>query len=154
MLSVQELEYVTSLINTYKFQGYKYYLCSTNSDTSNLTDIYLYLSKKEIKAINNSIFTIDNGIVVKIDDSYRYNEKNKVLTIENSVVGNVFTIDEYEYVYTNCKYDTTETTIVYPDMLLSNSSNFDTITFYGITSFMIISIFLYLFTKSILRIRR
>ena len=51
MLSVQELEYVKSLINTYKFKGYKYYLCTTNSDSSIPTDIYLYLSKKEIKAV-------------------------------------------------------------------------------------------------------
>lgn len=154
MLSVQELEYVKSLINTYKFKGYKYYLCTTNSDSSIPTDIYLYLSKKEIKAVSDTIFTTDEGIVLKIDNSYKYNEKYDVLTIENKIVGNIFTVDKYEYVYTNCKYETTETTIIYPDILLSNSSNFDTVTFYGITSFMIISIFLYLFTKSILRIRR
>lgn len=41
MLSTQELDYVRSIINTYKKQGYNYYLLTTNSDTSVSADMYL-----------------------------------------------------------------------------------------------------------------
>ena len=34
MLSEQQLNYAKSIINTYQKQGYKYYLCISNSDSN------------------------------------------------------------------------------------------------------------------------
>lgn len=153
MLSVQELEYVKSLINTYRLKGYKYYLCCTNSDNSINTDIYLILSKEEIKALNDTTFSITNGIQINIDTTYRYNEKNDILTLKNNIVGNVFVIDKYEYVYTNCNY-TSENIIVYPDILYSSADSYKSNYFSSISLFMIVSIFLFMFVTKILRLRR
>lgn len=153
MLSVQELEYVKSLINTYKSKGYNYYLCCTNSDNNVDTDIYLYLSKSEIRALTDTAFSITDGIRINIDTSYNYNKQYDVLSLETTVVGNLFTVDKYEYVYTNCKYETTDI-IIYPDILLSNSDSYSTISFYGVTLFMFVAIFIYIFICNIFRIRR
>lgn len=153
MLSVQELEYVKSLINTYMKQDYKYYLCCTNSDNNIDTDIYLLLSKEEIQALNDTTFRIKNGIKINIDTSYSYNMKYNVLSLENSIPGGIFIVDKYEYIYTNGSYSA-ESSIIYPDILYSASDSYNSLTFYGITLFMLVSIFIYMFVKSILRLRR
>lgn len=152
MLSVQEEDYVRSIINTYKKQGYDYYLCYTNSDSNVSTDIYLYFSKEEIKALDDNIFSIKNGINVNIDTSYRYNDHPNVLTMFNDTVNNTVIIDKTEYVYSNCSYDYKSTEhVIYPDILLSQGDSFNSMY---LVNFLLISIFLYLFIKSILRIRR
>ncbi len=152
MLSSQEQEYVRSIINTYSKNGYSYYLCCTNRDTSVGTDIYLYFSKQEIKAINDTCFSIIDGIQVNIDTSYRYNDSPDVLKMYSSISGNMVVISKKEYVYSNCVYEYTVTSeIIYPDILLSGNDSFNSIY---IVNFLLISIFLYLFIKSILRIRR
>lgn len=156
MLSVQELEYIRSLISVYSKEGYKYYVCVTQSDTNIDTDIYLYLSKNKIKALNNKTFSSDSMIRIDIDTSYnRYNDKPTILNLVNNVPGNLFVIDTYEYVYTNCEFDyaTTEQNY-YPDLLLSNSDSYESLGNMYLSTFLLVSIFLYLFIKSILRIRR
>lgn len=152
MLSVQEEDYVRSIINTYKKQGYDYYLCYTNSDSNVSIDIYLYFSKEEIKALDNNIFSIKNGINVNIDTSYRYNDKPNVLTMFKDIENNTIVIDKTEYVYSNCSYNyNAATDVIYPDILLSQGDSFNSMY---LVNFLLISIFLYLFVKSILRIRR
>lgn len=153
MLNVQSHEYVRSLINTYRKQGYKYYLCCTNSDNNINTDIYLYLSKNEIIAISDTVFSIDNGIRVNIDTSSNTYSRDDMLSIENNIVGNMFTVDTYESIYTNCKYENNDV-VLYPDIMLSSSDTYSGIIYMGVSSFMFVSIFLYLFIKNILRIRR
>lgn len=155
MLSVQEFEYVKSIINTYQKQGYKYYVVVTNSNADINTDIYVYLSKDEIKALDDITFTINNGIRINIDNTYRYNEQNNVLGLTTTIPGDLFIVDKYEYIYSNCSYEykTTES-VRYPDILLSGDNS--TLENYCMTLslFMVVSIFLYLFFKSILRVRR
>ncbi len=152
MLSVQEENYVRSIINTYKKQGYDYYLCQSNNDTNVATDIYLYFSKEEIKALDKNIFVIKNGIQINIDTSYRYNDKPDVLHIRNGIANDTIVIDTTEYVYSNCVYDYKPMVdVVYPDLLLSNSDSFNSMY---MVNFLLISIFLYMFIKSVLRIRR
>ena len=152
MLSVQELEYVKSLINTYKKQGYNYYLLTTNSNNDVSADIYLFLSKEEIKALDDVTFSIVNGIKINIDYSYRYNENPYILTMFDTVENNVYIIDKHEYIYSNCSYNYKATTsVIYPDILLSGSDSYYSSY---VLSFLLISIFLYMFIKSILRIRR
>ena len=152
MLNVQDLDYVRSLINTYKKQGYNYYLLTTNSDSSVNADIYLFLSKEKIEALDDVSFSIKNGIRINIDTSYRYNEHPDVLSMRNEIVNNVYIIDKYEFVYTNCVYNYKATqSIIYPDILLSGADSYDGIY---VISFLLIIIFLYMFFKSILRVRR
>lgn len=151
MLSIQEQEYVRSIINTYKKQGYDYYLLVTNSDTNNTIDIYLYFSKEEIKALDKNLFAIKNGIEVNIDTSYSYNRSN-VLSSYVSIAYDTIVVDRTEYIYSNCLYDYKATSdVIYPDILLSNSDSFNSMYF---VNFLLISIFLYMFIKSILRLRR
>lgn len=152
MLSMQEQDYVISIINTYKKQGYDYYLCYTNSNSDVATDIYLYFSKEEIKALDKNMFSIKNGIQICIDTSYRYNEHPNVLTMFKNVENDVVVIDRTEYVYSNCSYNYNATTdVIYPDILLSEGNSFNSMY---LVNFLLISIFLYMFIKSILRIRR
>lgn len=152
MLSVQEQDYVRSIINTYKKQGYDYYLCYTNSDTTIATDIYLYFSKEEIKVLDKNIVSIKNGIQINIDTSYRYNDHPNVLALYTNVPNDTVVIDRTEYVYSNCSYNYKATTdVIYPDILLSQGDSFNSMY---LVNFLLISIFLYMFVKSILRIRR
>lgn len=152
MLSVQEKDYIVSIVNTYKKQGYNYYLCLTNSDTNVDADIYLYFSQKEIKALDNRIFAIKNGVQVNVDTSYRYSERPNILSTYTMIAYDTLVVDKTEYIYSNCSYNYTATEdVIYPDLLLSNTDSFNSMYF---ISFLLISIFLYMFIKSILRIRR
>lgn len=72
MLSSVELEYVKSLISTYYAKGYKYYLCTTVTETNYTTtdyDICIYFSKEPIEAVTDNYFDIRNGIQIYIDSS-------------------------------------------------------------------------------------
>ena len=155
MLSEQQLNYAKSIINTYQKQGYKYYLCISNSDRNINVDFYIYFSKDEIKAIDQTSFTIKNGICISVRTNYRYNERPDVLSLQTSIPGNLFVVYKYEYVYTNAIYsDSISNVIYYPDLLLSGTDSYNNLHFTNLTIFMVIAIFLYMFIKSILRIRR
>ena len=61
MLSSLESEYLKGLISVYKSKGYKYYIAHTVTETNNDYDVCIYLSKTEIKAIDQNILVLKMG---------------------------------------------------------------------------------------------
>lgn len=162
MFSQIEENYIKALINTYKKQGYKYYLCYTITEPNNNNeyDICLYISKEEIKAINSNTFDLTNAICIQIDSSSRNDNNYNPSThsrdkIANSNVTNIIEVHQAEFIYTNASYNYNETNIcVNPDLLLQGSDSFNTL-YLSITCIVVLIVtFLYTFFINILRVRR
>ena len=155
MLSVNELEYLKSLINRYQKEGYKYYVCTTVSESNIVPDLYLFLSKDKIEFVDNKTFTIKNGIRLSIDTNYSYNTRPNVLSLDLLNVNDIYVLSSYEFIYSNCSYAYELTqNVIYPDLLLSDSNSYLDLNVSFLSCFLILSILLYLFVKSIFRIRR
>lgn len=155
MLSEQEFEYVKNLVSTYQKLGYKYYVCYTTTDDNIDIDVNVCFSKKEIHAISDNIFSIEDGIKITLKSSnYRYNDRPNVVNLITTISGDLIAVNDYEYIYTNAitDYDTTEY-VVNPDLLYSNL-NYENTQYFYISVFLLSVIFLYMFVKSILRLRR
>ena len=159
MFSQQEIDYILSLINTYRRLGYKYYVCHTVTEDNNNYDIRSYFSKKEIKAITSSTFDLTNAIQIDVDSSSRndnsYNSSTHSRdTIVSSNLTKIINIYQAEFIYTNATISNVATTIANPDLRLNSASNYDNTLLLASVLFMCCSIFLYLFFKSILRLKR
>ena len=159
MFSQQEIDYILSLINTYRRLGYKYYVCHTVTEDNNNYDIRIYFSKKEIKAITSSTFDLTNAIQIDVDSSSRndnsYNSSTHSRdTIVSSNLTKIINIYQAEFIYTNATISNVATTIANPDLRLNSASNYDNTLLLASVLFMCCSIFLYLFFKSILRLKR
>lgn len=116
MFSTSQQEYIKSIIPTYAKEGYRYYICFTNSLGSNGSsyysepDLYFYFSKKEITAEAAYRFSFqDNALVVSVR-SYNYSSYNganngaRVSVSEAS--SKSLNINVYEHLYTNAKFET------------------------------------------------
>ena len=159
MFSAVESEYLRGLLNVYKEQGYKYYLAHTITESNNDYDFCVYLSQDKITSSSPNKFNLsDNSIVIYVDSSSRndnsYNpstgSRDLLLVARGAVDVNVA-----EFIYTNSEvsYNLIDNAIN-PDILSSGVNSYDNKLFsYGLM-FVVISIFLYMFIKSILRIRK
>lgn len=159
MFNQQEIDYILSLINTYRRQGYKYYVCHTITEDNNNSDIRVYFSKKEIKAVTSTTFDISEGIEIEIDSSSRNdNSYNSSIHSRNIIVSSNLTkivnVHQAEFIYTNAVVSSSSVTIINPDLRLNSASNYDNTLLLASVLFMCCSIFLYLFFKSIFRLRR
>lgn len=155
MLNEQEFEYVKNLISTYQKYGYKYYVCYTTTDDNIDIDVNICLSKNEIHAVTDTIFDVPNGIKITLKSSnYRYNDRPDVVNLITTISGDLVVVNDYEYIYTNAviDYETTEH-VVNPDLFYSDL-NFGNTQYLYISVFLLAVIFLYMFVKSILRLRR
>ncbi len=155
MLDENVLNYCVGLINRYKQEGYKNYLLHTISDNDDY-DLCLYLSKDDIVAVNDNVFLLSD-LTIQI---------NINTTSLNNSIGDVFSrdilfvtsgekdIDINEVVYTNAKvnYNLLDYTIN-PDLLVSSSDSSNSNTYSLVIIFLLCSIFLYIFIKSLLRIK-
>lgn len=158
MLSAIEQDYILGIINTYKKQGFKYYLAHTVTETNNDNDICVYLCKDEILAYGNYTYSINNALVIRIDSSSRndnsYNSStHDRITFTDSYSG-LLSVNMAEFIYSNAKlnYETTQAVIV-PDLLVSGSDSAVSDEYMGITTILIVILFLYIFIKDILRIK-
>ncbi len=156
MFSQQEIDYVLSLINTYRRLGYNYYVCHTITENDNIYDICIYFSKKEIKATSSTTFDLINAIQINIDSSSRnYNSSiHSRDTLVSSDLTKIININSAEFIYTNATVSNSAITLVNPDLRLNAASNYDNTLLLASNLFMCSVIFLYLFFKSILRLRR
>lgn len=160
MFTQVEENYILALINSYKKDGYNYYLAHTVTETDNNYDIYIYFSKEEIVAISNNIFDLSNCICVRIDSSSRNDNSYNTSThsrssIINSNYSDVLTINQAEFIYTNakCTYDKTSI-VVNPDITMQSSNSLTSIHFMGMCVFVLVATFLYRFIINILRLRK
>lgn len=160
MFTQVEENYIKSLINTYKKQGYDYYICHTVTENDNNYDIYMYFSKEEIKAVSNTTFDLTNAIYIQLDSSNRndsgYNASTHSRTrLINSKVNSIIEINQAEFIYTNAinSYKT-ETTVLNPDLMLQGSNSYGSVLFMGICIIVLFITFLYTFISNIFRLRR
>ena len=159
MFTAVENEYLKGLLNVYKEQGYKYYVAHTVTETDNNYDMYVYLSKEKITSSSPTTFNLaDNSIVIYIDSSSR-NDNSYNPSIHTRDILYVYSgelkVNLAEFIYTNAEVSyTLIDNSLNPDILLSGANSYDNKLFsYGLM-FIVVSIFLYMFIKSILRLRR
>ncbi|MCI8999560.1 MAG: hypothetical protein HFJ26_01170 [Clostridia bacterium] len=157
MLSSLESEYLKGLISTYKLKGYGYYLAHTVTENNNDYDVCVYFSKSKIKAIDQNIFSIENGLKIYIDSSSRsyntsYNTPRVVLADNN--FNATISVNVAEFVYTNSILGYSEETYVLnPDIIKSGSTNYETDCFGIVVVVLICSFLLFSFLRSILRMK-
>lgn len=159
MFSAVESEYLRGLLNVYKEQGYKYYLAHTITESDNDYDFCVYLSQDKITSSAPNKFNLsDNSIVIYVDSSSRNDNSYNPSTGSRDlllVARGVIDVNVAEFIYTNSEvsYNLIDNAIN-PDILISGVNSYDNKLFsYGLM-FVVISIFLYMFIKSILRIRK
>lgn len=159
MFTAVESDYLKGLLNVYREQGYKYYVAHTVTESDNVYDMYVYLSKDEIISTSPSDFELsDNSIVIRIDSSSRNDNSYNSSTHSRDTLFHYhgdLSVNLAEFIYTNSNvsYSLIDKSLN-PDILISGVNNYDNKLFsYGLM-FIVISIFLYIFIKSVLRIRR
>lgn len=160
MFTQAEENYIKALINTYKKQGYNYYLCHTITETNNNYDICLYVSKEEIKSISSSVFDLTNAIGIYIDSSQRndnaYNPSihSRDLMFDGNIT-TIVNVNDAEFIYTNAIYTYSETsTVVNPDLLVQGSESVEMFNMIAVIELVLIITFIYTFFANILRIRK
>lgn len=159
MFTQVESDYIKSLINVYREQGYKYYLAHTVTERNNEYDIRLYISKEEIKATTDDIFDIQNAIVINIDSSSRNDNNSSSIhardTIYNSNYSSVVTINKAEFIYTNAIVDYSSTMFcINPDIMNSGVTSYTGNVISYTLLIILFVIFLYTFVRDLLRFGR
>lgn len=151
MFSDSELNYLSGLINRYKQEGYKYYLLHTVSSEDSDYNICLYLSKEQIIASSSDNFILPDLTLELHINTYDLSVNRDILFIEHGDIE----VSSNEFVYTNSKlnYELINYPIN-PDLLVSSFDSSNSNTYSLVTIFLLCSIFLYLFIKSVLNIRR
>lgn len=159
MFTAVESEYLKGLLNVYCELGYKYYVAHTVTESDNYYDMYVYLSKDEITSSSPNRFNLsDNSVVIRIDSSSRNDNSYNSSTHSRDTLfvhSGELTVNLAEFIYTNA--DVTYSLIdnsLNPDVLMSGVNSYDNKLFSYSLMFMVVSIFLYMFIKSILRLRR
>lgn len=116
MFSTSQQEYIKSIIPTYAKEGYRYYIVFSNSVGSNSgsyyaePDLYFYFSKKEITSETAYRYTFEGDVLVVAVRSYNYSSYNGANNTARVSVSErtskTLSIDVYEHVYTNAKFET------------------------------------------------
>ena len=159
MFTQVETDYLKSLINFYKKQGYDYYLAHTVTENYNNYDMCIYFSKEEIKASTDNTFSIKNAIVINIDSSGR-NDNNNYSTsardiISNSNYSGSLLVHPAEFIYTNAILDYEAVSFcINPDILESGVNSYNNNLFSLSILFLLTLILLYHFIHDLIRIHR
>lgn len=149
MLSSVEIDYIKSLILTYRKMGYSKYLCHTITDSSNDYDICIYFSKNGIEAISDSYYDVTDGIKILIDSSSKSNHNYDDYKISVGFSGFI-NIDRAEFIYTNASLVegySVEVQGVCPDLIEDTQGSNVTVTVVVIAFI----IFIYLFIRDLLK---
>lgn len=156
MLSENEYDYLLGLINVYKKQGYNYYLCSTISNRDIDYDFIVYFSKNEIKDLDSLEFLLEDAVVIQINSNSYNTDYNKipVKNIVNVSYSGSVKFTEYDYIYTNAVYNTSSSYFINPDVSISSSSNYELLRLSYVNCLLLGIVFIYIFVKSLLRLKR
>lgn len=156
MLSENEYDYLLGLINVYKKQGYNYYLCSTISNRDIDYDFIVNFSKNEIKDLDSLEFLLEDAVVIQINSNSYNTDYNKipVKNIVNVSYSGSVKFTEYDYIYTNAVYNTSSSYFINPDVSISSSSNYELLRLSYVNCLLLGIIFIYIFVKSLLRLKR
>jgi hypothetical protein len=127
MLTIQEQQYFKSLIDTYKKEGYDYYVLATDRPgTLNYQyEFVVYFSKTIIIANSRGEFEITNGIKINIDSTLRNVNTNNDLIYNQEQYSGTLIIPGAEFIYTNAVTTYLATTSMYsPDLFLGEGVNY------------------------------
>lgn len=159
MFSALEESYIKSLINTYKKEGYSYYVVHTVNETDNEYDFYIYFSKDEIVFSDSYTFELsDNSLMLKVDSSSRNDNSYNSSTGHRDLVfyeSGTISVNIAEFIYTNANYN--HSLIVHslnPDIMNSGLDSYNNNLISLSLLFICSSIFMFMFVKSLLRLRR
>ena len=158
MLTSAESEYIRGLISVYQSKGYQYYMCHTVTENNNNYDVCIYFSKEEIKAIDNNIYSISNGIRIYVDSSSRtYNYQTGYSDTPRTLLYNfngTVTVNIAEFIYTNAIVDySLSSYVVNPDIMMSAATNYSINKIDVTLLCLIVIILLFSFIRSIFRIK-
>ncbi len=113
MFSANQHYYIESLLSTYVPEGYSSYIAYTNTNTSYYStepDLYIIFSKDEIVAKNGYDYDIPSGALKISIFSGNYSSNSSANNSERVVVSEFkqgsLSIDSYEHIYTNAKFET------------------------------------------------
>lgn len=159
MFSTSEVEYLKSLLNVYCNLGYKNYVAHTVTETDNEYDFCVYLSKDKITSSDSNTFNLsDNSIVVYVDSTSRNDNSYNPSTGSRDTVFHYhgdLDVNLAEFIYTNAEVSYTEIDYpVNPDILLSGVDSYKSLMLSASLLFVLVNVFLFMFIKSLLRLRR
>lgn len=129
MFSTAQLEYIKAYLPTYAKQGYKFYLCYSDSNSGGglgsqtQPDLYIIFSKSEIKQTTLYRYSVgDDSVLLSIrtGNYSTYNSQARV-TVSDETRSNV-QINNYEHVFTNAAAQS-ETVSYQPDFYLSSGGD-------------------------------
>ena len=155
MFSVSENDYILSLVNRYSLEGYNYYLVHSNTRLDDITNVItFYFSKNEIKALSEDIFAIpEDSLKIEITSSFYETNGIDVDTVVE--FSGTAIVSDLDYCYTNAVVDYSLITgVLNPDIRINQGTDVFNYNYSGLTLFMVVIIFCYMFIKSILRIKK
>lgn len=106
MLNFSEYQYIHDLLINYYNQGYKNYVCITNTpvdtdSTNNFYDVFCYVSKDNI-ILENNHFTLSSGKKISFDkDNFSTENTLDKLTIDNLTSTTSILNNKQEFIYSN-----------------------------------------------------
>ncbi len=148
MFSTAQQAYVNALIPTYAKEGYRYYVCYTDSvgntgyGSSANPDLYALFSKSPISSQDAYTFNLEDSAVLVTIRSGNYSSSSTAVNTARVVASEytqaTLTVDEYEHIYTNAEF---EGIILQPDYNLISGGETN-VRLESITFIMLVAIFL------------
>ena len=91
--------------------------------------------------------------ITENDNSYNSSTHHRDY-VSNSNLTKIVSVHQAEFIYTNAVVETSSNTVVNPDLLLNQASNYNDFLLISAGVLLCGTIFLYMFFKSILRLKR
>ncbi len=154
MFSTNQQAYIEALLPTYAKEGYKYYVCYTNTMVNSGyyysadPDLYVIFSKERISATDAYTFDIaESSIIVAVrcgNYSTSSNANNSARLTVTDYAAQTLTVPEYEHIYTNAEF---QTYALQPDYYLTSRG--ETNVQIQALSFIVLVIALYAFIRKL-----
>lgn len=115
MFSTAQQSYINAIIPTYAKEGYKYYVCYTNTVVNSgyygsaEPDLYALFSKAPISAKDAYSFSLEDSAVLVAVRSGNYSSSSSAVNTDrvsaSEYTQSTLTVDEYEHIYTNAEFE-------------------------------------------------
>lgn len=109
MFTQVEMDYVSSLVESMRNEGYCYYVARTVTEYNNQYDCELVFSKEKITANSQTSYTVTNGVKYQVDSSGytiggSYSSGNSGSRVVVSAFSGTYSFAETEFCYTNAEF--------------------------------------------------
>lgn len=102
MFSAVELDYIKSLVESMRGQGYGYYIARTVSEQDNIYDAEIVFSTTKITASGLYDYSGISGVRYRVDSTTSY--RDVTARVVPSSISGTYTVPENEFVYTNAEF--------------------------------------------------